>query len=62
MKKWEYIEKFRDKYHYNEIEFLNNYGQLGWELVLREGNYYTFKRELKEESQTYGRGGGGSGG
>ena len=51
MIKWEYFQVFltnKMMNKYTEVDFLNLHGEQGWELCLKEGYYYTFKR-IKSE-------------
>lgn len=48
MEKYEYTTAILGGYEYEKVAQLNRYGNAGWELVRREGNYCTFKRKKGE--------------
>ena len=46
MARFEYKTDKLGGYEYEKVKQLNWYGERGWELVRREGDYCTFKRKI----------------
>ena len=46
MARFEYKTVTLGGYEYEKVKQLNRYGQCGWELVKRDGDYCTFKRKI----------------